>query len=66
MIKYRKTASRQLEPKNRRHPELRLAAEIAGVSYWMAYKVMRGQAHSVKVEQALAAARRRLGLEEAA
>ena len=62
--KYRKVASER-KPENpkrtvKRYPELRLAAEIAGVSYWTAYKVKRGQAQSEKVSLALEIARERL------
>ena len=63
-IKYRKAASeRKPEDSKRtvkRYPELRLAAEIAGVSYWMAYGVLRGRAQSKKVELALQMARTQL------
>ncbi len=56
---YRKTA-----PKRKRkleyYPELPLAAQIAGVSYWMAYKVRKGEAQSRKVEIALKLARKEL------
>jgi len=61
--KYRKTASEPAagQKKTRlKRPEVRLAAEIAGVTYWMAYKVMRGQAVSQKVGRAIAVARERL------
>ena len=62
--KYRKVVSER-KPENpkrtvKRYPELRLAAEIAGVSYWMAYGVLRGRAQSKKVELALQMARTQL------
>jgi hypothetical protein len=41
-------------------PEVRLAAEIAGVGYSMAYKVLRGKSQSEKVELALTLARERI------
>ena len=66
--KYRKVASER-KPENpkrtvKRYPELRLAAEIAGVSYWMAYAVLRGRAQSKKVELALQMARTQLHARE--
>ena len=65
--KYKKKTAPEVSERTRdRHPELHLAAEIAGVSYWMAYKVKRGQAQSAKVKKALIRARKKLGLEEAA
>ncbi len=64
--KYRKGARARSAPTNQRHPELQLAAEIAGVSYWMAYKVKRGQAQSANVTRALAKARKKLGMTEEA
>ena len=68
--KYRKVASER-KPENpkrtvKRYPELRLAAEIAGVSYWMAYAVLRGRAQSKKVELALQMARTQLHARELA
>ena len=67
-IKYRKAASeRKPEDSKRtvkRYPELRLAAEIAGVSYWMAYGVLRGRAQSKKVGLALQMARTQLHARE--
>jgi hypothetical protein len=63
---YKKPASERGEKKLQRHPELQLAAEMAGVSYWMAYKVKRGQAQSAKVTKALVRARKKLGIVEAA
>jgi hypothetical protein len=67
--RYRKAASEEAQPirqprKVKSYPELRMAAEIAGVSYWMAYKVRRGKAQSEKVELALKMARERLRAEE--
>ena len=64
--KYRKAASEVSQRTHTRHPELQLAAEIAGVSYWMAYKVKRGQAQSANVTRALAKARKKLGIVEEA
>lgn len=61
--KYRKGASEHPQPKVRkikRYPELALAAEIAGVSYWMAYGVRRGRNQSEKVKIALQMAREQL------
>ena len=52
--------------KQRHNGVPQLAAEIAGVSVWMAYKVMYGQAQSRKVNRALAIARQRLGQGQAA
>jgi hypothetical protein len=70
--KYKKTASEDCEArpiqerrKVKSYPELRMAADIAGVSYWMAYKVRRGKAQSEKVELALKMARERLRLQRA-
>jgi hypothetical protein len=68
---YRRVASEQDEaqPKTedvrqkrkvKSYPELRLAAEIAGVSYWTAYKVRTGKTQSAKVELAITVARERL------
>ena len=62
---YRKTAPKRKVRRNGRHPELQLAAEIAGVSYSMAYKVKHGEAKSRNVEDALSTARKSLRLERA-
>ncbi len=64
--RFKKRVSEPGETKRHRHPELQLAAEIAGVSYWMAYKVKRGQAQSANVMRALAKARKKLGIAEEA
>lgn len=65
---YTRTApkSRERKEKQRHNGVPQLAAEIAGVSVWMAYKVMYGQAQSRKVNRALAIARQRLGQGQAA
>jgi hypothetical protein len=60
---YRKAAPKRKARRNVRHPELPLAAEIAGVSYSMVYKVKHGEAKSRNVVDALAVARKRLRLE---
>jgi predicted transcriptional regulator len=64
---YRRVASEDGEAqpirqkrKVKSRPEVRLAAEIAGVGYSMAYKVLRGKTQSEKVELALTMARERL------
>jgi predicted RNA-binding protein with RPS1 domain len=64
---YRRVASEDGEAqpirqkrKVKSRPEVRLAAEIAGVGYSMAYKVLRGKTQSEKVELALKMARERL------
>lgn len=62
---YRKAAPKRRLHRNVRHPELRLAAEIAGVSYSMAYKVKHREAKSRNVVDALAKARMKLRLEQA-
>jgi hypothetical protein len=64
--KYRKAVSErppECQQRRKAYPELSLAAEIAGVSYWMAYKVRRGKAQSEKVELAIKMARERLRLQ---
>lgn len=61
--KYRKSASKG--GKIKRYPELFLAAQIAGVSYWMAYAVRRKRAQSQKVEIALQMAREQLRQQKA-
>ena len=60
--KYRKTVSERKpkEKKRGRYPELRLAAEIAGVSHWTVYKVLDGSTQSQKVKLALEMARGQL------
>ncbi len=65
---YTRTAPKSGDRKERqRHNGVpQLAAEIAGVSVWMAYKVMYGQAQSRKVNRALAIAKQRLGQGQAA
>ena len=66
--KYRKAAPErppEYQRQRRVYPELPLAAEIAGVSYWMAYKVRRGKAQSEKVELAIKVARERLRVQNA-
>jgi len=60
---YRKAAPKRKVRRNVRHPELQLAAEIAGVSYSMVYKVKHGEAKSRHVVAALATARNRLRLD---
>ena len=60
---YRRAAPKRKVRKNKRHPELQLADEIAGVSYSMAYKVKHGEAKSRNVVDALATAQKRLRLE---
>jgi hypothetical protein len=57
---YVRSAPRKRKRKRERHPELPLAAEMAGVTYWMAYRVKRGEAKSRKVAEALAMARKDL------
>jgi hypothetical protein len=68
---YRKVASEEGATQQVRHkrkvksyPELRMAAEIAGVKYWTAYKVRVGKTQSEKVELALKIARDRLHTEK--
>ena len=61
---YKKAAPKRKVRRNIRHPELQLAAEIAGVSYSMAYKVKHGEAKSRNVVDALATARERLRLDQ--
>jgi hypothetical protein len=62
---YRKTASKR-KRKLEHYPELPLAAQIAGVTYWMAYKVRKGEAKSKKVEIAIKLARKELRQQKAA
>lgn len=65
--KYKKTAVRKEERKRRRHHGVpQLAAEIAGVSIWMVYKVIYRQSTSARVQKAITEAKERLGLERAA
>ena len=58
---YRKPAPKR-KRKYAKHPEVKLAAEIAGVRPNTVYKVKQGRAVSENVVRAIALARRKLGL----
>jgi len=60
------TTYRKPAPKRKRtytkHPEVKLAARIAGVQVNTVYRVKQGRAVSENVMRAIAQARRKLGL----